>query len=288
MIKYQYQVIRYIHDQFTGEFGNVGIVLFSPEKDFLACKVVNRYARLSEFFGHINGQFLLAGLRQFEKLINEIGQNVAGYLNDRNVQPDLVSITSSILPKDDSALQLTEAVWGLDVDPELTLIDLFERIIEKYNAEEPQSKHTDQYAWRKVYKNYFDQYGITKKLKKHTVPVNNIEINFDKAWKNGVWHCYQPLSLDLKSKEAIESKVFKWSGIIRALEANHEKLNLYFLTTAPKEHKELEDFINNTLSVQVNGLKVNIIEEEAAEAFAARVRMDMEDSNVIEGDEMPF
>ena len=62
MIKYQYQILRYIHDQFTGEFGNVGIVLYVPETNFLRCKVVSRYARLSDFFGDINGQFLVSGI----------------------------------------------------------------------------------------------------------------------------------------------------------------------------------------------------------------------------------
>ncbi len=57
MIKYQYQILRYVHDQFTGEFGNLGVVMYAPKNRFLKCKVVSKYARLSSFFGEINGQF---------------------------------------------------------------------------------------------------------------------------------------------------------------------------------------------------------------------------------------
>jgi hypothetical protein len=277
-------------DQFTGEFANLGIVLFAPEANYLACKMTSRYARLSEFFGEVNGTFLMAALRRIESEINRYNKELnspentnAGKIGFENLE----QLTASILPKDDSALQFSQSSYGIDVEAEITLHDLFERIIEKYNAEEHQAKHTDQFVWRKVYKNYFDKYGITKNLKKHKVPVNNVEINFDKAWKNGVWNCFQPLALDLKSKDAIETKVFKWSGIIRALEDTNEEMNLYFLINAPTEHKELESFIKETLSLKNNGLKVGIVEEDKAEAFAKKVRRVMEASNVID-DDLPF
>jgi len=289
MIKYQYQILRYIHDQFTGEFGNVGIVLYVPETNFLRCKVVNRYARLSDFFGDINGQFLVSGIKHFEASINKIGENVVGFIHDRNLKEELSSITSTVLPKDDSALQLTDIFFGLDLDPEIALADLFERVIEKYNSDGQAIHHTDYYAWSKVYKTHFDKYGITRKLKKHTVATSKDTIDFDKAWKNGVWNCYQALSFDLKSEDAIKGKVYKWSGIIKALETSQERLHLYFLTTSPHEHGDLTAFIKDTLTLKDDNLAVEIVEEDRAEAFVAKVRKDMEASNLLPPeDEDPF
>jgi len=289
MIKYQYQILRYIHDQFTGEFGNVGIVLYSPESNFLRCKVVGRYSRLSDFFGDINGQFLVASIKHFEIRINKIGQNINDFIQERKSGGELSSITGYLLPKDDSALQLTDTHYGIDLDPEIALADLFERVIEKYNSDGQATPHTDYYAWSKVYKNYFDKYGITRKLKKHTVETSKDTINFDKAWKNGVWNCYQALSFDLKSEDAIKGKVYKWSGIIKALETSQEKLHLYFLTTSPSEHKDLEAFIKDTLTLNEDVLAVEIVDEHDAESFAARVRKDMEASRLLQpDDEDPF
>jgi hypothetical protein len=289
MIKYQYQVIRYIHDQFTGEFGNIGVVLYSPSKNYLACKVVNRYARLSEFFGDINGHFLLSGLKRLEIAISKIAEDPNTFLAGKKSEQGLDLITSHILPKDDSALQFTDVVHGIDIDPEITLHDLFERIVERYNADDYASRHTDQYAWSKIYKNYFDKYGITKQLKKHKVVANNNdEIVFDKAWKNGVWNCYQTLSFDLKTDDAVKNKIYKWSGIIRALENAGESINLFFLTTSPK-HKELENLIEDTLTVSDQALRVDIIKEDKADDFAANVRKEMEKSNILgPADDEPF
>lgn len=283
MIKYQYQILRYIHDQFAGEFGNVGIVLYAPEENYLCCKVVGRYSRLSDFFGEINGQFLIASLKHFETNINKIAKD----LNESKIQTEkeLALITSVILPKDDSALQLTDVIYGLDVNPEIAMIDLFERLIEKYNGTTQFTANTDQYAWSKVYKTYFDKYGITKNLKKHVVETKKDTINFDKAWKNGVWNCYQVLSFDLKTEDAIKSKVYKWSGIIHQLETAHEKLKLYLLTTSPKQHKEFESFIKEMLIHKHNTLAVDLIEEDKAEEFAASVLKEMKDSKIIEAED---
>lgn len=290
MTNYQYQVLRYMPDQFTGEFANVGIVLFAPQQGFLACRVVSRYARLSEFFGDVNGGFLLAGLRRFESAVKDWSKELFGDPADqtevvgrkKQVITSLQEITASILPKDDSALQLTDVFYGIDVDVEITLNDLFERIIEKYNGDGQAPRQTDQQAWRNVYKDYFDKYGISKKLKKHVVSTSKDAIEFEKSWKNGVWNCYQPLAFDLRSEDAIKSKVYKWSGIIRELETAKEDVHVYFLTTSPKEHAELKSFIRETLTVKDGKLIVDIVEEKEADRFTANVRRDMEKSNVLD------
>jgi Protein of unknown function (DUF3037) len=285
MIKYQYQVLRYLHDQFTGEFGNIGVVLYAPQNNYLHCKVTNRYSRLSDFFGDVNGQFLVSSIKHFEISINRMGENIKGLFPNLKQETDLSNLTSQILPKDDSALQLTEVTYGLDLDPEHALDDLFERIIEKYNTEGHATHHTDYYAWRKVYKDYFDKYGLTGKLKKFTAETAKDKINFDKAWKNGVWNCYQPLSFDLKEVESIKSKVYKWSGIIKALETSKEELHVYFLTTSPSHHEDLQAFIHDTLTMKDKILSVEVVQEENADAFAAQVYSDMVESKHIRTDE---
>ncbi|MDP5172607.1 MAG: DUF3037 domain-containing protein, partial [Bacteroidia bacterium] len=42
MKKYHYQIIRYVHDHFTGEFVNVGVVVYSKENGFLDCRTVRK------------------------------------------------------------------------------------------------------------------------------------------------------------------------------------------------------------------------------------------------------
>lgn len=283
MIKYQYQIIRYIHDRITGEFVNVGVLLFEPASKFLECRVITRYSRISQFFGEINGSFLLSTLKQFQTQVSEIAGSIDEFLSNNQDFKDIASFSNYILPKDDSALMVTEVKYGIDVKAEAAFEDLYHRLVEQYIQEADQEQHTDHYAWQKIYKTYFDNVGVTQKLKKHSVKTKKDSIDFDKAWKNGVWNCYQTLSFDLKKTDSIKGKVYKWSGILKELETAKEEISLYFLTTTPKGNDpELNDFIKSTLTDHgTKKIKVSIVTEAEAEKFATQVRKDMEKSKII-------
>ncbi|MFU8845119.1 MAG: hypothetical protein ACNA7V_15055, partial [Bacteroidales bacterium] len=137
--------------------------------------------------------------------------------------------------------------------------------------------HDDKYVWRKVYKKYFDKYELTAKLRPHTITTKHDQIEFDKAWKNGVWNCYQTLSFDLKRNDSIKNKVYKWSGILSELEESNQEINLCFLTIAPKRNGRLNRFIEDTLTTRKKEMvKVQIIEEKDADSFVAKVKEEIE------------
>ncbi|HMP32054.1 MAG TPA: DUF3037 domain-containing protein, partial [Saprospiraceae bacterium] len=56
MKSYQYQIIKYVHDHFTGEFVNVGVVVYDPESKFFGCKLTKKYKRISNFFPSSDGK----------------------------------------------------------------------------------------------------------------------------------------------------------------------------------------------------------------------------------------
>lgn len=60
---YSFAVLRYIHNIVTGEFINVGVVLYSPKARFLSALCTARYGRVSnlsaEFHGFTRGYLLL-------------------------------------------------------------------------------------------------------------------------------------------------------------------------------------------------------------------------------------
>src|SRR5690606_37773804 len=82
---------------------------------------------------------------------------------------------------------------------------------------------------------------------------------------------------------SIKNKVYKWSGVLKELEKANEQVKIYFLTTTPKVNdSELNDFIKNTLiDTRTNKIEVAIVTEAEAEKFAAKVRKDMEASNIL-------
>ena len=126
MSKFQYQIVRYIHDRITGEFVNVGIIIFQPEINFLSSKFVTNLDRVSEFFNITNEQYLLDALQQFEREIE----------NDSKIELSNISlsnITNHILPKDDSSLICSKSFCCIYNDPIEALEDLFNRLVKLKN-----------------------------------------------------------------------------------------------------------------------------------------------------------
>jgi hypothetical protein len=274
MKKFQYQIVRYIHDRVTSEFVNIGVIVYQPEANYLQSKFINKFSRISQFFVDINGQYLLATLKQFEREINIYADRLNELFSDHS---SLAEITNSILPKDDSALVCSELFYCIDINEEAAIEGLYDRLVNKYNHDANKEHHDDKFVWKKYYKQYFDKYGITNKLKPHSVKTNHDEIEFDKAWKNGSWNCYQTLSLDLKRTEAIKNKVYKWKGILSELEDSHEKLHLYFLTVSPSRNKGIKKFIHDTLpTINKKTLQVTLIDIKEADKFAATLKKEIE------------
>ena len=273
MKTYQYQVIRYTHDQVTGEFVNVGVVLYAPVDRFLKAVVTTRYARVSNFFPSASGQALVQSLRQFKREIDRISKQ-----NDELFQMSstLEVITNSILPKDDSALHLTPMARGIDVDSQIALDDLYSRLVEKYLTADETTSQTDEEAWRQVYKTYFDQYGITNRLIEHEVQTRNDSFTFDKAWKNEIWHCYQPLSLNLSDWNSVRTKVYRWSGILNELATTEEHIHLTFLLTRSRAFNGVDNFIQNRLEYVSDHLSVEVVTEDKAESIAIEVKQAIE------------
>lgn len=276
MKKYQYQIIRYIHDRLTNEFVNIGIVIYQLEDGFLKSRFLEKFGRISHFFNDINGHHLIVTLKQFEKEITRISIRTDEiFFNYKNIN----DITNLILPKDDSAIECSDIFYGIDVDLESALNDLFERLINKYNPETDKERHDDKYVWRNIYKKYFDKYDITRNLKSHSVKTPYDIIEFDKAWKNGIWQCYQTLSFDLKRKDNIKSKVYKWSGILNELESSNEELHLHFLTISPKIHKSEKKFIKDTLQRSTKLVQISLVSENEAEDYARKVKKEIHKHN---------
>lgn len=278
MKNYQYQLIRYSHDHFTGEFINVGVVVYSKEERFLASKTANRFQRITNMFPEANGKWIKRILEDFNQQINRVSSELDELFAPSN---SLEQITNSILLKDNSAIRLTETKVAIDVNLQVALNDLYKSQVERY-ALNKADKNTllDEDVWRTKYKTHFEKYGIDKRLKTHDVRVPKDIISFEKSWKNDIWHCYEPLSFVLKEKDSIKDKVYKWAGKLKGLQQANEPLHLTLMTSIAPEHTDLKSFIMEYLEVHSSKLTVDIITDDKAESLAKEIyrRMNLHDN----------
>lgn len=269
MKTYQYQLIRYMHDQFTGEFLNLGVVVLSPENQFLDCKVVTMYHRLNNFFPQANGRLVIRILKHFKNEIKLVSEKLGELFQPID---NLANITNRILPKDDSAIYLSEVKVAIDIDLGAALDDLYRDMVGKYLIKpENTNTLTDEDVWKTKYKKYFDQYKISNHLVKHEIATSNDVFTFDKSWKNEIWHCYEPVSFALKNSDSIKDKVYKWAGRIQGIQQSNDEVQLYLLSSLNPHHRSLNSFIKSYLLVSTPKLKVNIIMDTEAEKIAKEV-----------------
>ncbi|WP_132055363.1 DUF3037 domain-containing protein [Pseudocnuella soli] len=275
MNTYQYQLVKYVHDQFTGEFLNVGVILYSPEAHFLDCRVTSRAHRISHCFPDADGRFVTKVLRHLETSVRGTAKQLNEFFKP-SVQ--LEQITASLLPPDNSALQLSPVMQGIDIDMDAALNGLYKSLVEKYEAH-PGKKPSlsDEDVWRLKYKKYFDNYKISRQLTSHRVKTKTDTFVFDKAWKNGIWHCFEPISFALASEEAIKEKVYKWAGRLQGIKQADEKISLTLLASISQEHKGLQRFIRNYLQTGSEHVEVSLVMDADAEATAKKIKQLIEE-----------
>lgn len=276
MKKFQYQVVRYRHDRVTGEFVNVGIIVYEPASGFVDSQFISKYSRITQFFENVDGNYLIKILKQFKKEFEYHSVSYKGLFS--NTYKSINDISGMILPKDDFSLFCSEVFTAIDLDLKIAMSDLFERIVDRYINETDKMVKDDKYVWKNIYKKYFDAYSITDKLTSHIVKTANDRIEFDKTWKNGVWNCFETVSFDLKKDEAIKNKIYRWSGVLNELENANEELHLYFLTALPSnKDTQLTKFIKETFNDEkYKSIKVELITEKDAEKLTKKFKEKIE------------
>ncbi|WP_229496356.1 hypothetical protein [Massilia polaris] len=89
-----------------------------------------------------------------------------------------------------------------------------------------------------VLKNFskeLEQRHISKYFSEKTIEGSDDKVVFQSAWKNGVWHCVEPLSFDLAAPESIKAKARMYLGQMTSVADTPEKVKLYVVLGAPSD-----------------------------------------------------
>lgn len=230
---YTYIVLRYRHDPLAGEFANVGVVVFAQESGFLRAKMRHTLGRLARIFPDMNSVAFKDAIRGIESAINRKAGREGGDLLAS--LKDASAFALSVLPDDDTSFVWSPMGSGLTSDPVEALERLYVRFVGRYD--EHQRAHRDDAAiWRPVRDRLAERNLIDRLQRKKIVsPVDHVE--FEHAWKNGTWQCYQPLSFDLANEENIREKARRWAGHLLALQGASDEFRPYFLVGAPGDRR---------------------------------------------------
>lgn len=259
---YTYTVLRYVHDVTSGEFVNVGVVLHAPQAHYLGALCRTTYGRLSKVFPGVNAEHFKALMRHIQNSFEGCGERLSSELQFTSPS-GVIEIAQSVLPKDDSSLQWSTSGSGRTDDPAQALEKLFNRMVMRYEDKQVSSNRTDDDVWRHFKKNLEGQ-RILQYFQPKTISVQDDEIEFQHSWKNGKWHCLEPISFDMATADSIKDKAHRWMGQLASVQGAADPFKVYLLVGAPQQESLQPAFLRAMSMLQrIPGEKEIVLEKDA-------------------------
>lgn len=271
---YSYTVLRYVHDVLTGEFVNVGVVLFAPKTGAFKFKSRTTIGRLKGVFPDIDRASFVSAMHAMRRGLQLIAkdESKAGFLASDG---DAAALARRAVTQDDSSLQLSPCGTGLTDDPEKTLNNLYDRFVARYDTH-ARNRRSDDDVWRPVHQKLEERH-LAQQLQQKIIGGTVDDIVFKRAWKNSQWHVYEPVSFDLADAEGIKAKARGWLGHLSAVVADGsaEQFKPHFVVGAP-QNPELMDAFQTAIAIlkkTPNGPE--IFEEDQIDALVAQIASEL-------------
>jgi len=265
---YSYVVLRYMHDVFTREFVNVGVLLYAPRAGFLGFEKLPALERVKGMFPGVHSDSL-------RDLLGFLASRTAGIQvqTSQLLERDTLSaenIARTLLPPDDSALQWSEAGGGATDDPQQSLRELFERLVERHLKAYAPTRKEDVDVW-KPFEREFRQRDVLQRFQEKTLAVGKLKHRFENAWQpsGGFLRLFQPLSFDLLDSSKIVEKAIHWNGLLRQLRKADADFYTYLLVGAPSGKERQDAFEQACETLAEGGDQKQLIREGDASSFAA-------------------
>lgn len=277
-VPYTYSILRYVHDVATGEFVNVGVVIHSHQANFFQAKCRTTFARVSEFFPDLDTKAFKALMKSMNSRLRELSN---AHKDSLCIPPNgqaLPALLSSILPDDDSALRWTPPVGGISGDLDALSSRLFERYVSKYDNHNAMARRTDADVWRHFSKE-LDRRHIGGYFVEKTVEGSDDRVKFKSAWKNGVWHCIEPLSFDLSAPDSIKEKARLFLGQMTSVADTREQIKLYVLLGKPSNPSLCDAYQHALQIIKKISFPQEIYTEDQAEILALNLESQIASHN---------
>lgn len=275
--RYTYTVLRYVHDPLTAEFVNVGLVVHFPESSFgsaiLKTGTRETIGRMRDMFPDMDRTAFVATMRTINRILTKLADQLGS--DQLFASPgDALTFARQVMPLDDSSLQWSPVGSGMAEDPDKTFQRIYNRLVTKYDVRKVQ-RRSDEEIWKPV-RQRLEERHLSLALEPKTIIGGDDKIEFQRAWKNGTWHVYEPVSLDLADADGIYRKAHRWLGQLASVwpEAS-ESFQTYFIVGAPSD-PQLESAYRGALNIlKKSDAKAEVFEETEVDQLVDRIEDQM-------------
>jgi hypothetical protein len=256
-----------VHDVVTGEFANVGVVLYAPAERYLEARFTSSYERLNALFVKIDHANYRNLIRYLSNRFVELAAEMRGCLDLAPVQ-GIEELVRRVLPPDDSSLQWSAVSGGFSANLGETVGQVYARMIERYTRSGEVASRNDEDIAR-PFKARLQK--AAEKLHEKRIVARDYAYEFHYAWQNSIWHLYEPVSFDLLDPGSIVEKANRWLGRGVALSDSKERFKIYFLLGEPQQPGTEKAFVNaKHLLAKIPG-ETELVSEGDVETFADTV-----------------
>ncbi len=131
-----YAIVRFTPFVETGEFANVGIVLFSPSARFFGFKLlINRYARVTNFFDELDSKIFRSSMKMFREEMDRISGVLRQMGTDHRMKSldkdSAIRLWEEIVKPRETMLRFSEPRMVLTDDCQAKLRDLYSFYVER-------------------------------------------------------------------------------------------------------------------------------------------------------------
>jgi hypothetical protein len=144
----------------------------------------------------------------------------------------------------------------------------FKRLVERNIAGAEQVSRTDDGIAR-PFKARLGR--VAEKLAEKKIETKDYQYDFRFAWKNEIWHLYEPVSFDLVDPNSIREKANRWLGRGVALHDAREKFKIHFILGEPRQDGTKAAFENALHLLQKIPGQKHLVRENEVEHFAEQV-----------------
>lgn len=217
MRPYEFALIRYLHDPSAGEFANIGVVMYDVEERRLLAQLSERSTRVRDFFPDLNSARYKTLVRHVERRLLEADETLRQPDVLESAPENLTGLLSTLLPNDDSCIQASQVMYGVEAQVESRLQELFEEYVIRYEPSGPRRRRDEEDVRRDFDKRLF-QTGLVNRVR-FDIPIETpaYSYTFHATWQNGKPQVLEPISFDLVEGRSIVEKAASWSGRLYTL-----------------------------------------------------------------------
>jgi len=277
-ITYSYTCLRYIHDVATGEFANVGVLVYAPEARYAKAICRTTYRRLTTMFPSMDGKAFRSLMSYIQNQFAALGEQIKQAANDLPLDrapKSVLMLAHTILPADDSSLQWSPPHGGVTDDPEAALQRIYTRMVACYDETPEDERRNDEDIWR-AHRTPLEAGGLLARLQSKTVTADDDEYEFKRTWSNGHTNCIEPLSFDLVSPSSFNGKAHRWLGLTTSLGRALDNYHLYLILGEPQATELRPPFEKAVRILEKISVRHSLIPEKEAENFLKSIAPDIE------------